>query len=185
MTVVFVPFCYDSNSTLNEAYKFLLHVGFPSVNRILPDSERSRPGFFPASVWLEFIRVQLSFSLSVNLLLRGVSLWQGQGLRFFPQAPLQISHRLQSGPTAAAEILAPQEAGHECPSSSSSFFSHFLLPLFQLSRQPASSFCHTAHLPPSLTFPPSTSLLPCPPPYLSPRSFLTSSCPPLTICRKH
>lgn len=63
--------------------------------------------------------------------------------------------------------------------------SHFLLLFFLMSNHPASSFCFTAHLPPSLAFPLSTSLPPRPPPYLSPPSFLTSSCPPLSMCRKH
>lgn len=152
---------------------------------VCSDSERSRTGFFPASVWLEITPVPLSFFLSVNLLLRGVSLWQGQGLWYFPPAPSQISHRLQSGPTAAAEIHPPQEAGHECPSSSSSFISHFLLLLCQMSQQLASSLCYTVCLTPSLTFPLSPALLPCLPPCLSLAFFLTSSCPPLSMCRKH
>lgn len=61
----------------------------------------------------------------------------------------------------------------------------FLISCTSSFKCPASPFCPTTRLPFLLTFPPSASLLPCPPylPHLP--SFLTSSCPPLPICRKH
>lgn len=133
--------------------------------------DRVRPGFFQVSLHVSVWRVQHSLFLSVSLLLWGFfSLTRSEAVVLPPDSS-QVSHRLQTGPTAAAAPHTLSEV--ERPSSSSSFFSHFLLRLSQMFRQLASSLCHT---PPSLTFPP---LL------LSPPSLLTSSCPPLSMCRKH
>lgn len=196
MTVVFVAFCYNSNSALNKAYRvrFLLHVSalllLLFIVKFTVDSLTQKgvgQVSFQASVWIEFTLTSHSLFLSVNLLLRGLSLWQGQGLWYFPQSPCRFPIVFSLDP-----LLLLRYTHHRggwtwmsFTSSSSSFFSHFLLPLFQMSSQPASSLCHTARLPPSLTFPPfppSTSLLPCPPSYLSPPSFLTSSSPPCPQC---
>lgn len=48
--------------------------------------------FLAASIQIRFLP-SCSF-LSVSLLLWGVSLWQGQGLCYIPQTPLQFSHCL-------------------------------------------------------------------------------------------
>lgn len=103
-------------------------------------------------------RALLFFSLSASCCEGFLSL-SGSGV-LAPPAPGSLTVFPSSAVHAHCCCWDTGAAGgrHECPSSSSSFPSHFLLPLFQMTHELASSLCQPARLPPPLTFPPSASL---------------------------
>lgn len=57
------------------------------MNHNLPNSERRLSSLLSG---LNSLLSHTPFFLSVSLLLRGVSLWQGQGLWYFPQSPCRF-----------------------------------------------------------------------------------------------
>lgn len=89
--------------------------------------------FLPASMPIRFLP-SCSF-LSVSLLLWGVSLWQGQGLCYIPQTPLQFSKCLLPGPSATAEIFAQVDMNVLHPPHPPFSF------LFRMAHHCASSLC--------------------------------------------
>lgn len=96
-------------------------MAFPCVGHIPPDSETSRPGFSPGFCLAWILSSSSSFSsllfpLCQGPAVRGFSL-TGSGAAVLPSFSLQISHRLEVGPTAAPEIQTPQAVGHKCPSN--------------------------------------------------------------------
>lgn len=96
------------------------------VHLLLPDSEGKRQ---VSPIWFEFILIPLAFLLSVRVLLCRVSLpLTGSGAVLLPPGSFIDSPSFAvSTHCCCWDIHTQQEFGHECPSFSSSVFSHFLL----------------------------------------------------------